>query len=423
MLQPAQTHDGLKFDATTIQDVLYGYTSKTASYALNWIRSYGLQEGRDYWRYASKEVRSDGQPRSVRYQFSLPATATIINRSKNRKVKNWFNIQYKDLLEGGQPLAQPEPMPYYNHQLDPETNTHVSREEPYRNLRDRIGQPEAIEEEPTIIQEEQPVSTALQVFDFKGHPVRVLLSEENGKEWFVVKDVCERLGLAGTPSSNCLSINDSHRGIEIVNTPGGPQKMLCVDEAGLYQLVMCSRRVEALEFKEWVTAEVLPSIRRTGSYSVTQTPGLSDTAVQNILMVQQQGTLAVLARIEEYKHENQMAAAKAEDRFAGLVEAYQKTNDRLAGLVEKLTERPVAPQPEVKKPKLKIVYNMIRERFGSTLSGDKHKLIYAKTQEVAEKFNKPYAIGPVPGFLFRNVNQTTQGVFDYSIKELEGQLN
>lgn len=112
------------------------------------------------------------------------------------------------------------------------------------------------------------MSTALQVFNFKGQPVRVCV--EDGREWFVANDVCERLGLTGTGPQVCRRISNQHKGVRRMHSPGGIQEMLCVDEAGLYQLIMKSIRKEALEFQEWVTAEVLPSIRRTGSYAVGQ---------------------------------------------------------------------------------------------------------------------------------------------------------
>jgi anti-repressor protein len=50
------------------------------------------------------------------------------------------------------------------------------------------------------------------------------------------------------------------------DTPGGPQKCLVVNEHGLYQLVLQSRKPQAMEFKRWITHEVIPTIRETGGY-------------------------------------------------------------------------------------------------------------------------------------------------------------
>lgn len=109
------------------------------------------------------------------------------------------------------------------------------------------------------------MSTALQVFSFKGENVRVVVED---KEWFVGKDVCKRLGLVGDINSNLSKINNLHKGPKRIGTPGGFQNMLCVDEAGLYELITCSNKPEAREFKEWVFNDVLPTIRKTGSYSI-----------------------------------------------------------------------------------------------------------------------------------------------------------
>lgn len=110
------------------------------------------------------------------------------------------------------------------------------------------------------------MSNDVRVFNFKGQgDVRVVV---DGKEWFVAKDVCVILGLSGPAATICQRIPDKHKGIIRTYTPGGPQKVTCVDEAGLYRLILRSDKPEAEEFLEWVTAEVLPSIRRTGRYEM-----------------------------------------------------------------------------------------------------------------------------------------------------------
>ena len=103
----------------------------------------------------------------------------------------------------------------------------------------------------------------LQVFAFNDHLVRTVQKE--GEPWWVAKDVCEVLDLARQQDS-VRYLDDDEKGVCLVNTPGGSQEMTIVSEAGLYSLILRSRKPEAKEFKRWVTHEVLPTIRKTGGY-------------------------------------------------------------------------------------------------------------------------------------------------------------
>lgn len=95
--------------------------------------------------------------------------------------------------------------------------------------------------------------------------VRILLYDN--EPWFVAKDVCDCLDLSN--SRKALSrLEDDEKGVTLSDTPGGKQEMATVNEYGLYSLVMSSRKPEAKEFKRWVTHEVLPSIRKYGSYNM-----------------------------------------------------------------------------------------------------------------------------------------------------------
>lgn len=107
---------------------------------------------------------------------------------------------------------------------------------------------------------------ALAEFKFHSHAVRVLPSDDGMGFWVVAKDVTDALGY-GRARNALRPIPDHHKGARLVSTPGGDQQMLCVDEAGLYRLVLRSEKPEAEPFMEWITAEVLPSIRRTGGYA------------------------------------------------------------------------------------------------------------------------------------------------------------
>lgn len=93
--------------------------------------------------------------------------------------------------------------------------------------------------------------------------VRVV--EKDGEPWFVAKDVCECLEL-GNPRTSLALLDDDERGVHTMDTLGGHQEVSIISEAGLYSLILRSRKPNAKEFKRWVTHEVLPCIRKHGAY-------------------------------------------------------------------------------------------------------------------------------------------------------------
>ena len=100
-------------------------------------------------------------------------------------------------------------------------------------------------------------------FSFEGFAVRTI--QIDGEPWFVAADVCDSLTVA---TEQTRRLDEDEKGLRTVQTLGGPQDMLIINESGLYSLILTSRKPEAKRFKKWVTSEVLPSIRKTGSYSV-----------------------------------------------------------------------------------------------------------------------------------------------------------
>ena len=109
---------------------------------------------------------------------------------------------------------------------------------------------------------------------YKNSPVRIV--EKDGEPWFVAKDVCDILAL-GNPRSSIALLDEDERGVHNMDTPSGKQEMGIISEAGLYSLILRSRKPEAKAFKRWVTHEVLPSIRKTGAYL---SPGMSNEQVK-----------------------------------------------------------------------------------------------------------------------------------------------
>lgn len=90
---------------------------------------------------------------------------------------------------------------------------------------------------------------------------------EDGEPWFCLKDVCNILGLTD-PSKVANRLNsDGTNSIRIIDSMGRYQNTLFIDEGNLYQTIMGSRKPEAKKFADWVTREVIPSIRKYGYYS------------------------------------------------------------------------------------------------------------------------------------------------------------
>ena len=112
--------------------------------------------------------------------------------------------------------------------------------------------------------------SSLLPFHYEGAQIRVL-SDSQGDPWFIAADLLASLALDRKALER---LDDDEKGVSSIHTPGGEQAMTIVNEPGLYNLVLGSRKPEAKRFKRWITHEVLPAIRRTGRYAV---PGLAPT--------------------------------------------------------------------------------------------------------------------------------------------------
>lgn len=88
----------------------------------------------------------------------------------------------------------------------------------------------------------------------------------NNETYFVGKDVAEALGYERTADAIRAHIDEEDKGVGNIQTPGGKQNMTVINESGLYALIFSSELPSAKRFKHWVTSEVLPSIRKTGTY-------------------------------------------------------------------------------------------------------------------------------------------------------------
>lgn len=161
------------------------------------------------------------------------------------------------------------------------------------------------------------MNTEIQTFNFNAATLRTL-TDENGDPWFVAKDVCDILEI-NNPSDALKRLDDDERARFNLGRQGEAN---IINEAGLYALVLGSRKPEAREFKRWVTHEVLPSIRKHGIYA-------TDTTIDQILADPDFGIRLLTSLKEErakrIEAENQIKElepkAKALDDFTNVPDA------------------------------------------------------------------------------------------------------
>ena len=134
----------------------------------------------------------------------------------------------------------------------------------------------------------------LQVFDFESNKIRTVMVDD--EPYFVGKDVANVLGYKDTVNALKKHIDEEDkRGWQIATPSRGIQNATVINESGVYSLVFGSKLPSAKKFKRWVTSEVLPTLRRTGSYRLPQTP---EEKIQ-LLLEANQSANAKIEKVEE----------------------------------------------------------------------------------------------------------------------------
>lgn len=161
-------------------------------------------------------------------------------------------------------------------------------------------------------------------FNFSGGEIRVI-TDDQGEPWFVAKDVADLLEYADTDQAvraHCKAAKTCP-----VEMTGQVRNVKVIPERDLYRLVMRSKMPAAEAFEEWVVGEVLPSIRKTGSYQRPMTPGEQ-------LLAQAQAVI----NVERQQAEQQVALERIETRVAN-VEQVRYLDSRPAGFESMTTIR------------------------------------------------------------------------------------
>lgn len=120
----------------------------------------------------------------------------------------------------------------------------------------------------------------------------------NSEAWFVASDICKALEIANTTQA-VQRLDEDEKSMLNIGLSGGATN--CVNEYGLYNLVLASRKKEAKEFKRWITHEVLPSIRKTGGYIAGQETMSDSELMAKALLVAQRQIEERNAQIERMK--------------------------------------------------------------------------------------------------------------------------
>lgn len=139
----------------------------------------------------------------------------------------------------------------------------------------------------------------------------------NNEPWFVGKDVATALGYEKPTDAVRKKVEECDRGISKMETPSGKQEMIIINESGLYALIFGSKLESAKHFKHWVTAEVLPTIRKTGGYQMQVPQGKELLA---LAVLEAQKTIEEqTAQIERMKPKEIFADAVAASHTAILI--------------------------------------------------------------------------------------------------------
>lgn len=159
---------------------------------------------------------------------------------------------------------------------------------------------------------------------------QVRVVDVDGEPWFVAKDVCDCLEL--DLASGARGLDDDEKGLHTMQTPGGAQEMSIISEAGLYSLILRSRKPEAKEFKRWVTHDILPSIRKTGGYgqwNLPRVPKSFPDALRMIADIEEEKQLALEQR-DYYKRTKAEIGSRREATSMATASAAIRQRDALA---------------------------------------------------------------------------------------------
>jgi prophage antirepressor-like protein len=226
--------------------------------------------------------------------------------------------------------------------------------------------------------------------DFWGETIRVVTPK--GDPWCIASDIC-RIIEVGNVSDAVARLDDDEKGIVSIDTLGGSQQMLAVNEFGVYALILgCRTRTEKVrEFKRWITHDVLPAIRKTGTYQ-----SKSSRIIRVIRRTKTHDATVLFPRVEQLEFNKQINRRLADEgkgprpisdyhngayfnqfgrkardlREVLKIKDYQTPLDRMAGF-------PLSQNLHIKMMAEKVIQERTREK-GSPLTIDEQVAIISE---------------------------------------------
>ena len=158
----------------------------------------------------------------------------------------------------------------------------------------------------------------VQVWNYEGAEVRTV--QIDGEPWFVLADICRELEISHVKDTATRIDEDDLGQTEVIDRMGRSQKAWIINESGLYAVILRSDKPQAKPFRKWVTSVVLPSIRKTGSYSVQQPNAFENLSPQ----------LQALIQMETRQKQIEARQAEQATALAGLEQKLQNTCEVIA---------------------------------------------------------------------------------------------
>ncbi len=143
------------------------------------------------------------------------------------------------------------------------------------------------------------------IFKYESKKVRTIIRD--GAPWFVLRDVCHVLGISNSKMV-AARLDEDEKGVSFTDSLGGQQKTTIISEPGLYKVILRSYKSEAKKFMNWITHEVLPEIRKTGSY--LRTPRTYIQALEALLESEKEKE-----RLQQEKNELQIELDESKEYF------------------------------------------------------------------------------------------------------------
>ena len=164
-------------------------------------------------------------------------------------------------------------------------------------------------------------------FDSEQFGLVRVVADVNGEPWFVASDIAKVLEYSEA-SAMTRQLDDDEKGLSIVQTLGGSQELITINESGLYSAILRSRKPEAKQFKRWVTSEVLTSIRKNGGYIAGQEQDDPELIMAKALQVAQSVIVRKTAELELAKRTiaNQAPAVEFAKKIASAEKGVQISN-------------------------------------------------------------------------------------------------